>query len=133
MYVLEYYKAIEQPVPTFTVNDRVVIKTRLRYGSNIVPGTVIKVMRVYMEVRYETGAVHPRVETFHKTTGMSNSSHDKLVVPEVEEFQRLLAEAKNKLDTYSVKLTSFKDNDPQLVFYLADALDDFYAPRKEPS
>lgn len=131
MYALEYYKAIEPPMPIFKVNDRVVIQ--VRYGGRIVPGTVIKVMRVYMEVRYETGAVRPQVENFHMVTGMSNISGDRLVIPEVEEFQRLLQEAKNKIESYNVKLTSFKDNDPKLVFYLADALDDFYAPRKEQS
>lgn len=124
MYALEYYKAIEQPTPVFSVDDRVTIRTR--YGARIIPGTVIKVMRVYMEVRYETGALHPQVENFHMISGMSNISGDRLVVPEVEEFQRLLQEAKNKLESYNIKLTSFKDNDPKLVFYLVDALNDFY-------
>lgn len=134
MYALEHYKSIFRPKPEFRDGQRVAIVT---YGGKIIPGTVLKKARVWMEVRYDFNKDNstnrrPVIESFNMDSLKSRESSDRLIVPEVAEFNAQLEKAREIIKYWGVEFTlPNRESSEQFIFYMADALTDFFGPIPE--
>lgn len=130
MYALEYYKSIKKPEALLRVGQSVAIST---YRGTRVPGRIVKMARVWMTVAYIDSARNfiSKTEEFHMETLRCKTSSDHIIAPEVLEFEGTVARAREVLAKYSVGIEDYqRRNDPQLLFYLADCLNDFYGPEE---